>query len=214
LNWEVVYSNFPSNDVFQNLNFTFMNNHTIFLCLLSFVVLAQACGIIKNESSNIAVFEHEETSFPESWLGTWAGTLVISKPIGDTTQVPMQLYYAENDTLSNAWDWHIIYGVDKEKGRRAYTLYEKNAEQGHYVIDENNGIILDTYFVGGSLYSRFAVANNLLTTITRKEGDKIIFEIIAGQQSSINKTGNIGDIPEVESYNIQVQQRAVLSRMK
>jgi len=153
-------------------------------------------------------------NFPEDWLGTWAGTLVISKPGGDTMQVPMQLYYAENDTLNEGWDWHIIYGADVEAGRRAYTLHIRDAEKGHYAIDEHNSIILDAHLLGGTLYSRFAVADNLLTTMTRKQGNQMIFEIISGKQAPTNTTGNIDDIPEVQSFNINVQQRAVLSRVQ
>lgn len=128
-------------------------------------------------------------------------------------QVPMQLYYAENDTLNDGWDWHIIYGADVEAGRRAYTLHTRDAAKGHYVIDEHNGIILDAHLLGGTLYSRFVVAGNLLTTMTRKQGNQIIFEIISGKQEPTNITGNIDDIPEVQSFNINVQQRAVLSRV-
>lgn len=153
-------------------------------------------------------------NFPEDWLGTWAGTLVISKPGGDTMQVPMQLYYAENDTLRDGWDWHIIYGANVEAGRRAYTLHTRDAPKGHYAIDEHNGIILDAHLLGGTLYSRFAVADNLLTTMTRKQGNQMIFEIISGKQAPANTTGNIDDIPEVQSFNIHVQQRAVLSRVQ
>lgn len=191
-----------------------MCKHIIFLFSFS-IMLWQACvPVVKNLPSDSTTTAPANSQFPESWLGTWAGTLIISKPNGDTIQVPMQLHYATNDTLDKGWDWHIIYGKDIEKGRRAYTLHEKNADMGHYVIDEHNGIILDCYLLGNTLYSRFAVADNLLTTMTRKTADLIIFEIISGKQTPVNSTGNIDDIPEVSSYNINVQQKAVLSRIK
>jgi len=184
---------------------------SIFTIISCFLLIFCTCQFTRNTPTAPA---ESSDNFPEDWLGTWAGTLVISKPGGDTMQVPMQLYYAENDTLDEAWDWHIIYGADVEAGRRAYTLHTRDATKGHYTIDEHNGIVLDAHLLGATLYSRFAVADNLLTTMTRKQGNQMIFEIISGKQTPANITGNIDDIPEVQSFNIHVQQRAVLSRVQ
>lgn len=184
---------------------------TIFTIIILAIVIGSAC----QSTPDVPTLTAESgDKFPEGWLGTWAGTLIISKPDGDTMQVPMQLYYAENDTLKEGWDWHIIYGADTEAGRRAYTLHTRDAAKGHYAIDEHNGIVLDAHLLGGTLYSRFAVSDNLLTTMTRKEGENMIFEIISGEQTAANITGNIDDIPEVQSFKINVQQRAVLSNIQ
>jgi len=158
------------------------------------------------------VVEKQVDNFPEDWLGIWKGQLVISKPNGDTTQIPMQLHLLENDTLKNGWDWTIIYGADVKKGTRAYTLYKKDKANGHYVIDENNGIVLDAYYLGNTLYSRFSVMGSLLTSMETRQGNTMTYTIISGKEKPINTTGGQDDIPEVGSYNIVVEQQAILRR--
>lgn len=183
----------------------------VFTIIIFAIIIFSTCQSTPN---TLAPTTELSDKFPEDWLGTWAGMLIISKPGEDTMQVPMQLYCAENDTLTNGWDWHIIYGADTKAGRRAYTLHTRDAAKGHYAIDEHNGIILDAHLLGGTLYSRFAVSGNILTTMTRKVGESMIFEVISGKQTPVNITGNIKDIPEVQSFNISVQQRAILSRVQ
>lgn len=151
------------------------------------------------------------TKFPQDWEGTWAGTLVITKQTGDTTQVPMQLHIIKQDT-SAGWDWKIIYGTD-DSGIRNYELYEKNAAEGHYVIDEKNSILLDAFYVGDTFYSRFQVSNNFIFTSTKMVGELLEYEITSGGGSHISFSGSEGNIPIVKSYNVTVQQKAMLSRM-
>ena len=108
----------------------------------------------------------------------------------------------------------MIYGEDKEKGKRSYELNIKDVEKGWYIIDEKNSIFLDCYLFHNKLYSRFEVMGNLLLCTYEKQGDQIIFEVISGNQEAVNTTGgekNHGeDIPEVKAFSINVSQKAIL----
>lgn len=149
--------------------------------------------------------------FPQAWEGKWKGTLVISKPNGDTTLVPMQLHILPMDTVGK-WDYKIIYGKEST-GTRPYELHTVDASKGHYLIDEKNSILLDAYYLGDTFYSRFSVGKFLLSTRTSLLGDQLVYEIISGNKEPINSTGGVSDeIPEVESFAIAVQQKALLSR--
>jgi len=153
----------------------------------------------------------QKQEFPKDWEGQWKGTLIISKPNGDTTQIPMQLHILPKATAGK-WDYKIIYG-NKTTGTRPYELHTIDASKGHYQIDEKNSIILDAYYIGNTLYSRFDVGTSLLSTRLSKQGELINYEIISGRKKPINTTGGTSDdIPEVGSYNIVVQQKALLSR--
>ena len=194
----------------ENSSFSIFSK--VIFCLLWICLFA--CQSPKQEVPIVEeVIPEEKGEFPESWLGKWKGTLIITKPTGDTTQVAMQLHILENDSI-DGWDWKIIYGEDIEKGTRAYSLLEKDVEQGHYIIDENNSILLDGFLFGDTFFSRFSVMDNLLLAIYRKTGNQITFEILSGGEKPIAITGEgEEDIPPVGSYGLSVHQRAVLTKL-
>ena len=93
-----------------------------------------------------------------------------------------------------------------------------NADQGHYETDEANGIFLDDFLINGKLYSRFEVMGTLLLTTIEERDGQLIYEIIAGPLEPLRTTGDTivegEEIPPVNGYCINVQQRAVLSKKK
>ena len=144
----------------------------------------------------------------QQWLGIWKGNLVIHSPEGKKQEIPMQLHILSTDTIGR-YAWTIIY----DKSPRNYTLIAKDAGKGLYVIDENNGIILENQLFANTFFSSFEVMDNLLTCSYRLEGEKIVFEIFSMNKKKALKTGNIPDkeIPEVTAYPSQVMQRAILT---
>jgi len=178
------------------------------LILICSTCLILSCKQPHGDSTFIE--SQQEIDFPHDWEGKWYGTLVISKLNGDTTQVPMQLHILPQDS-SWYWDYVIVYGNSKT-GTRNYELLPVEGSKGHYRIDEKNSIILDAYYIGNTLYSRFSVEKSLISTRTALTGNKLHYEILSGRKNSISTTGGKDDIPEVNSYEFVVQQKAVLER--
>lgn len=157
-----------------------------------------------------------QESFPQSWVGTWSGNLEIYNWSGLQQEVPMQLYITQID--SNSYTWKIHYGdPTDEKGIRAYTLHTADKNRGHYIIDENNGILIDAYYIDGELLSTFEVMGNLLSSVYQKAGEQLQYDIYFGS-STYTSTGDtiIGQdtIPEVRIYPHHGRQKATLSRIK
>ena len=157
-------------------------------------------------------------NFPEAWSGIWEGELGIYNAKGLAQSIPMELHILPIED-SDKYTWKIIYGEDKEAGARPYILEAVNAQLGHFRVDEQNTIFLDSYLLDGKLYERFEVMGNLLLTMTElREPDLLVWEIISGPLDPFNKTGDAvheGDtIPPVNSYKINVMQRAFLKRQK
>lgn len=154
-----------------------------------------------------------QIGLPESWQGNWQGELRIYDAQGERQRIPMELHIQAQD---RSFTWHIIYGADKEKGLRAYLLRSVDAAKGHFVIDEQNGILLDAYLLGGQLLSRFEVMGNLLQSRVEVVGDTLYYEIVYGGWDAIRQSGDTvvdGDsIPPVRSFAIQGRQYAVLRR--
>ncbi|RMG22153.1 MAG: hypothetical protein D6730_17060 [Bacteroidetes bacterium] len=152
-------------------------------------------------------------SFPSDWEGQWQGTLHIFKAGADTAQqVAMALRLFPLDSTGH-WQWHIIYGSGKARTVREYELVVQDSLKGHYLIDEKNGILLDSYLLGNSFCSLFEVGSSSLLVTYRLEGETLIFEVVAGKSEPLRQSGGEGDIPPVQSYELSVKQCARLQRV-
>ena len=155
-------------------------------------------------------------NFPESWFGTWVGTLEIYSAKGLQQSIPMTCFMSATDT-AGIFNWHIIYGNDPEKGLRPYLLRTVDASKGHYLCDEINTIKMESYLLGNKLFCYFIVEGNVIMSTYEKTADgKLLFEIIFSKDKTVSETGNQvfkGDtIPTVKTYPVIVSQRAVLTK--
>jgi len=151
----------------------------------------------------------QEKVFPQDFYGIYKGDLIITNPNGEQT-IAMELHLNETDSIGK-YQYTLVYIVKDERQEREYTLIEVDASKGLYVVDENNGIILDAQLVDNSLYFMFEVQGNLLTTTERFFDDHMIFEITMTnpEQKKVSATKDENPI-EVTSYPIIVVQTAKL----
>ena len=92
--------------------------------------------------------------FPQSWIGNWKGELQWYKTgKAEPQKVNMELRIHPTD-ITETFTWQIIYGSASEDNR-PYTLIAKDTTKTHWVIDENNGIVLDQYWVGNKFLWSF-----------------------------------------------------------
>ncbi len=158
--------------------------------------------------------QNENIDFPASFQGNWKGDLEIFSVNGLQQTIPMEFIIQPIE--GGRYEWSIIYGDDKETGKRAYELITVNDSLGHFQIDEKNSIVLDGYLLGEKFYQQFEISDNLLVTSLEKKGENLIFEILFGSFESISTTGGeIVDgeqIPKVQSFQLKIRQVALLSR--
>ena len=190
-------------------------------CLLLLLSLMVACTAAPEaESSDVDTYDGIQKGdfpvFPDEYLGRWGGTLVIYNGEGIAQEVPMQLHLEPVDDTT--YTYTIIYGENIEEGTRPYLLKEVDRERGHWYIDEQNTILLDGYYLGGVFYEPFSVMSSTLTAMLEKRGDQLLYGITAGPREPVRTTGDQvyeGDtIPAVDSYRLNVYQRAVLDRLE
>ncbi len=157
----------------------------------------------------------DQLTFPDSWCGDWTGQLEIYGALGLLREIPMSLSIQPTDS-ADLYTWKLVYGSGPESSVRPYQLKVIDRKSGQYVIDEQNTIVLQAYLLGGKLYNRFKVGDNLLLTTTEMVGDNLIFEVISGKDTPIKTTGGQmvdgEEIPPVDAYEIMVRQRAILKR--
>ena len=157
--------------------------------------------------------ESSNTIFPQDYLGIYKGDLKIVNASGAVI-IPMEFHLKATDSLSK-YIYTLVYGEGEKRQERLYNLIEKDAAKGAYLIDENNGILLEAKVVDNTLYSMFEVQGNLLTTTERFYEDHMIFEITFSNTQQKTTTGGTSDeVPEVHSYPITVVQKATLLKQK
>ncbi len=179
-----------------------MQNKTLFICLMLLLT-----GALANAQEN--------TTFPASWTGTWSGDLLICNASGIKQTVSMEVTIRPVPNSAN-YDWITVYNKDTLAGKRPYTLLTKDAEAGHYAIDENNNIVLDAFLLGGKLFNSFEVQGQLLLCTYEMQGQSLVFEVVAGPAEPIATSGGgksgEEEIPEVRSFKVGVLQRAILKK--
>ncbi len=156
--------------------------------------------------------------FPDDFFGIWEGPLNIYQGQTVAQTVVMRAVSLPTDT-AGTYVWAIIYGQDTIKGLRDYEMRMVDKSKGHCIIDEKNGIILDSYFMGNKLVSNFTVMENQLLTMYELRGDELIFEVFVNKALPTRTSGNMIDvdgekIPEVVSYQQIGYQRGVMKKIR
>lgn len=153
----------------------------------------------------------ESVAFPDDYLGVYTGILDIKSARG-TQEVAMEFHLNATDSIGT-YEYVLVYGEGDARQQRNYTLRTLNKEKGEYIVDENNGIILDDKVVGNRMYSLFEVQGTILTTFITFESDHMVFEIVATNRKDSRTTyAENEDKTEVISYPISTVQRAVLKK--
>jgi hypothetical protein len=162
----------------------------------------------------------QSNTFPQSWVGNWKGELYWYKTgKAEPQKVNMELRIQPTD-IPGTFTWQIIYGSVTEDNR-PYTLIAKDSTKIHWVIDENNGIVLDQYWIGNKFCGAFTVKNNTIVNNYWMENDpqdsvnKLMVEFYSIGAKPITTTGKgTEESPSVDSYKIGSYQKAVLLRTK
>ncbi len=151
--------------------------------------------------------------FPIAFIGNWKGKirwLVNGKP---TQTFAMQLRIQPTDS-ANQYTWQIIYG-DANKDNRPYILKPIDIAKGHWIVDENDGIILDSYVHGNSIHGAFTVQGNTIVDNYKVENGKMVVEFFSIKLSDKKQSGKgTEETPFVDSYKISSYQTGVLTRVK
>jgi hypothetical protein len=170
----------------------------LFLCC--FFIACTVCGAQGN--------------FPKQFMGHWEGEVLwYQQGKKEPQKIKMQLIVQPTDT-ANQYTWQIIYG-ENNKDNRPYILKPVDTANGHWQVDERNGIILDQYWLANKFSSAFTVANSTIVDSYWIEGNRLHVEFFNVSAKAVNKTGGTSaDIPPVDSYAVKSYQKAVLKKKK
>ncbi|MCA9790355.1 MAG: hypothetical protein KC910_01115 [Candidatus Eremiobacteraeota bacterium] len=149
--------------------------------------------------------EVQVATFPKAWVGNWQGSLHIQGGANDGAIVPMRLSIAPKGP--DRYSWTIQYG---DQPPRPYELLTVDSASGHYVVDEKNGILIDSFLVGDSLVSQFEVGSNRITARYRQSGDQLSVEMDTFSSQPLRRSG-AGNFT-VDAFALESIQRANLAK--
>lgn len=193
-----------------------MITHKLYYLVVSFIFfnsISFAQAEISKRRTATRAFIKCDSVFPKCFTGNWKGQLqwmVSGKP---TQTFTMQLRIQPTDS-ANKYTWQIIYG-DDAKDNRPYILKLVDTAKGHWIIDENDGIILDSYVHGNSIHGAFTVQGNTIVDNYKVEDGKMQVEFFSIKLADKKQSGKgTAETPFVDSYKISSYQTGVLTRVK
>ncbi|MFN9719520.1 MAG: WD40/YVTN/BNR-like repeat-containing protein [Planctomycetota bacterium] len=150
---------------------------------------------------------------PAEWSGCWQGQVTSQVSGGASQSFGMTLEILpteESDQLS----WTITYDGSQGKSERPYRLVAVDAAEGHFVIDERNGIRIDAVLIDNCFSSHFVVGGQRLWSTYRltsgDAGPEIWFELMTSDDGTATKSGSKDGNSEVTSLKTRSRQSAVL----
>ncbi|GAB4551546.1 MAG: hypothetical protein Tsb0013_13660 [Phycisphaerales bacterium] len=149
----------------------------------------------------------------DAWLGTWAGTSSATMQDGSTLEFFTSLTIEPID--DDRWTFTLVYGEGAQRQVRAYTLESVAGTEDRFVVDEQNGIVLDCRLANGGLYGRFMVGNADIVTsyvLNDDSGTMDMTLLTFASPTDATETGGADGVPAVMTTAPIAVQRAVLER--
>jgi len=158
----------------------------------------------------------QSSTFPESWIGTWRGTLT-NYGGGDSVRltVPVVLTIARGNE-SGTYRMRHVYNNDTTRNAKDYLLRTVDKAAGRYVTDENNGILIDETWTGGMLVGVFQVGDQVIESRSEIRGDSLVQDLIFWRATVSRTTQGSGPNGErgtpVQSFRVAGRQRSAFVR--
>lgn len=150
-----------------------------------------------------------------AWHGEWSGT--SQRFVGGL----MQQEFATGLKIRpiedrDAYTWILSYGSGDKRQNRNYELRHGLRGRDHFVIDEKNGILIDTWLhpiaVGHQeLIGRFEVMGNVIESRYTLRKDTIEMQLTTFTAEPVRESGGEGT-PKVRAFWLKSTQRAILRR--
>ena len=150
-------------------------------------------------------------ALPPNWQGVWRGDTTITANDGSIEMVTMLMTI--EPLAHDAHTWRIEYITDAQHSVLAYEISpDKDKGDGHFIVDEKNGVLLDCSLFDATLVSQFQVDGALLMSRFEQRDDTIRVEMVSCAAFAPRSTRTREDNVEVLSYSCRSLQYGVLRR--
>ena len=159
---------------------------------------------------------------PSDWIGEYSGIMTLNNVGSAPFTVHIDFTFKEIKKDS-AWTYTMCYNSDRfgEMIKDYKILKAPDQDPTHFLMDEQNGIIMDLTFMSNGFYEFFEIEGldgSLFSTILKKQGDEIFFEIFGASNTAerISQLDASEESPamEVKSYRPTFTQSVLLKKKK
>lgn len=106
------------------------------------------------------------------WKGEWTGTCEFANYNTDNPMAPLSMRLVVEPVNEARVLWTIQYGG--EPARNYEMRKHPSGLDGHYILDEKNGILIDRFLIGHELRDLYTINGRAFTNTTKFEGDRIL----------------------------------------
>ncbi len=155
-------------------------------------------------------------SFPKEWIGNYHGEMLIGfeNRSGDTLEVDFGLQEIVKDS---SWTYKMTYHSQKfGEIVKDYIIRKTGDSESGYVLDEQDGILIEMTLMDNCFYSSFEVLESIYTTTLYKRGGDLFFDLIVVSanptKETVSKDDEDGNSFQVKSYKPTLHQSVYLKR--
>ena len=159
---------------------------------------------------------------PSGWIGEYSGimTLTNSGSAPFTVHIDFTFMEIKKDSV---WTYTMCYNSDRfgEMTKDYRILKAADADPSHFLMDEQNGIMMDLTFMINGFYEFFeieGIEGSLFSAVLKRQGDDLFFEIF-GSSNLPERTSHLDaseDSPamDVLSYRPTFAQSVLLKKKR
>lgn len=159
---------------------------------------------------------------PSDWIGEYSGIMTLNNAGSAPFTLHIDFTFKELKKDS-AWTYTMCYNSDRfgEMIKDYKILKAPDKDPTHFLMDEQNGIIMDLTFMNNGFYEFFeieGIEGSLFSTVLKMQEDGIYFEIF-GSSNAPERTSHLDANEEspamdVKSYRPTFTQSVLLKKKR
>jgi len=120
----------------------------------------------------------QESTFPEKWIGEYTGNMTLASPHRDDRTIEVD-FIMEELIKDSLWSYNMRFYGESTSVKDYLIRAVSKDNKVDFLLDENNGIIMELTHMTGGFYGMYEVMGMIYTSSLRKQGDAIFYELYA-----------------------------------
>lgn len=154
-------------------------------------------------------------SFPSDWMGKYSGDMLIGNINRDTDTISV-LFEMNNLIEDSVWTYKMTF--NSEQWGTVVKDYKiavtKIGDNKRFVLDENNGIVMELTFMDGTFYGMYEVMGVMYISTMKYDEGELYFDLFGAPTNTptVTSAGEGDEKVEATSYRVTLHQTVKLTR--
>jgi len=143
------------------------------------------------------------------WVGEWTGWCQSDNFNSESSLPSLHMSLEIGEIDSENYSWKIQY---EGEGVRDYKMTLQKDLEGHWLLDEGNGLLIDRFLSDGTLVDQFLINGKLFLNRTTLIKDKMKIETISFWANQPRQTSLADGSNPIYSFSLRDQVVCELNR--